>query len=224
MTGAEVTAGEEVSTAEPTKKKSLAERINCEHERAVAATEAAILHAINCGELLLRKKKQCRHGEWQQWVQEHCNFSHDTATVYMRAARAKTRGLVFSSLKNMLEFERAVKNPRVEYISFNSDLNLARFKSSEDGDPKLYGVARAALDAVARLARDVEPLDGCALVRALPPADCEKYRPYVRKLLWFLAQLTAADSELYGIAVPATDEVVQSVADNAVAVVQREGK
>jgi hypothetical protein len=40
---------------------------------------------IRIGELLTKVKKECIHGEWMGWMNEHLQFSHQMASIYMRA-------------------------------------------------------------------------------------------------------------------------------------------
>lgn len=63
-----------------------ADAINKEHRLARESAETAVDHAIRCGQLLVEKKKSVPHGEWIPWIEEHCDFSHNRASRYMKAA------------------------------------------------------------------------------------------------------------------------------------------
>ncbi len=78
-----------------------AKAINKEHRLAKQSAETAVEHAIWCGELLIQKKKNFQHGEWQAWVEGNCEFSYQSAAIYMKAARQKSNGLDFSSLRSL---------------------------------------------------------------------------------------------------------------------------
>jgi hypothetical protein len=65
----------------------LAARINAEHHQAETALRAGLQHAKNAGELLIKAKEQCRHGEWLPWLRANVEFSERTAQAYMRVAK-----------------------------------------------------------------------------------------------------------------------------------------
>jgi len=61
-------------------------------------------------EMLLAQKAQMKHGEWKPWVAAHCEFTYDTARIYMRMAEQKADGSVFSGTRD-LKRQRAEKRP-----------------------------------------------------------------------------------------------------------------
>ena len=68
----------------------IASRINALHAKTEALSKVAkknaqeaIIVAIECGKLLVEQKSKMSHGDWMPWVDEHCNFSHRTATNYV---------------------------------------------------------------------------------------------------------------------------------------------
>lgn len=76
----------------------IAEEINAAHR--LARHEYA-RHAIRCGELLLQQKARTRHGEFQKWIDDHCEFAYSTAARYMAAATAKLSGVEISNLSGL---------------------------------------------------------------------------------------------------------------------------
>ena len=64
----------------------LAARIAVEHAAAAASLQAAVAHAIACGELLIKAKAQLAHGEWLPWLASNCHLSPRTARLYMQLA------------------------------------------------------------------------------------------------------------------------------------------
>jgi hypothetical protein len=65
----------------------LAAEINREHQRCEESAQAAVPHARQAGELLLRAKTSVPRGQWLPWMKAHCSFSERTAQNYMRVAR-----------------------------------------------------------------------------------------------------------------------------------------
>jgi hypothetical protein len=98
----------------------LAERINAEHEQAVAALRSGLEHARTAGELLLQAKGQLTHGGWLPWLKEHCTVSTRTAQLYMRVAKrwpeleegaSNAQGLAHLTLEDA---DRLLASPRPE--------------------------------------------------------------------------------------------------------------
>lgn len=58
-----------------------------EHERAIDALAVAVQHACRAGEALIEAKELIGHGGWMAWVKVNFDFSHATATNYMKLAR-----------------------------------------------------------------------------------------------------------------------------------------
>lgn len=79
-----------------------AKNINEAHRLARSTAESAVQYAIQCGQLLAAKKEELEHGEFQGWVEKHCEFSIRSAQVYMKAADQKRSALRFSSLRELL--------------------------------------------------------------------------------------------------------------------------
>jgi hypothetical protein len=87
----------------------LAARIRAEHEAASADFNSGLRHAMAAGELLLEAKAQLKHGDWQPWLNEHCQVAERTAQGYMRVARS------FNNLDD-------IKAQRVADLSFRDAL------------------------------------------------------------------------------------------------------
>lgn len=64
----------------------LVREINEEHHAADQAMRDGVDHARRAGQLLLHVKNKLKYGEFMPWVEQHCDFSHRTATMYMRIA------------------------------------------------------------------------------------------------------------------------------------------
>jgi hypothetical protein len=64
----------------------LAVEINAEHRHVETALRAGLEHARRAGELLLKAKQQCRHGEWLPWLKTNVKFSGRTARAFMSIA------------------------------------------------------------------------------------------------------------------------------------------
>jgi hypothetical protein len=64
----------------------IAARIRHEHAAVRYALKHAVERAMTTGDLLLEAKEQVQHGQWTQWIQEHCEISDRTARLYMQLA------------------------------------------------------------------------------------------------------------------------------------------
>lgn len=63
---------------------NLAARINAEHRACETAVNAALVHAINAGEMLSEVKASLPHGAFGAWLKENFTGSDRTARAYMR--------------------------------------------------------------------------------------------------------------------------------------------
>jgi Protein of unknown function (DUF3102) len=45
------------------------------------------MHACSAGELLIQAKAKAGHGKWLSWLQDECELSVRTASLYMRLAK-----------------------------------------------------------------------------------------------------------------------------------------
>lgn len=59
---------------------------NREHRLVETVKHNLVAHAVKCGELLIEAKGRLEHGEFEAWVDAHCEFSQRTAQVYMKVA------------------------------------------------------------------------------------------------------------------------------------------
>ena len=83
---------DELTTQDPSLSNSLtdlAARIKTEHGAAAASLGDAVRHAITAGELLIEAKALVRHGQWLQWLRDHCSLSERTCQLYMRLAKSR---------------------------------------------------------------------------------------------------------------------------------------
>ena len=70
------------------KLKRLAEEILKEHSLVERAKQASIEHAKRCGDKLIEAKEAVDHGDWLQWLKQHCpTLKERTARLYMQVAR-----------------------------------------------------------------------------------------------------------------------------------------
>jgi len=67
--------------------EDLARRINDEHHQCAEAARSTLDHALNAGALLAQAKAQVVHGQWADWLRDHCTVSERTAQLYMKLAR-----------------------------------------------------------------------------------------------------------------------------------------
>lgn len=70
-----------------------AKEINDAHRLAKDRAEAAIEWAVKCGQLLAAKKMDLQRGEFDAWVEKHCDFSRSSAYAYMKVSSKSSRGL-----------------------------------------------------------------------------------------------------------------------------------
>lgn len=88
---------------------SRSDQINEAHRIARKNAETAVNYAIRCGQLLEQAKDELPHGRFENWVQQHCEFSPRTARLYMQAAKQNGNALPFSSLRQFLGIESPPK-------------------------------------------------------------------------------------------------------------------
>lgn len=85
-------------------------------------------HVCRCGELLLAEK--LKHPRtFKKWIDGHCDFSYKTAADYMRAAKQKSRGLDFSSIKEIKEKFRKPSSKLVIRLSPTSSQSSGNWRS-----------------------------------------------------------------------------------------------
>lgn len=81
---------------------TLADMANQTHDRALKAANNAVQYAIDCGQILLRAKAQCKHGEWLPWLKENVRFDKSQAQRYMSLARNNAHAHNFKSIREAL--------------------------------------------------------------------------------------------------------------------------
>lgn len=94
----------------------LAVLANQAHENALKSANTAVQQAIECGQILLRAKAQCKHGEWLPWLQANVQFSGRTVRAYMRLAANWQRAANLPSLREALAQLEADSEPEPETI------------------------------------------------------------------------------------------------------------
>lgn len=62
----------------------LAARINNATGAAESSAKSAMQHALEAGRLLVEAKTLVQHGQWANWLLEHCTVAPRTAQAYMR--------------------------------------------------------------------------------------------------------------------------------------------
>jgi hypothetical protein len=97
-----------------TVRRELAEAINRAHLSRLAADRDSLAHAVRAGELLQQAKGQLRHGEWAEWVAEHCRFTTRTAQLYMQVYRYVQANAHAISHLTYSEVVALVRRPMVE--------------------------------------------------------------------------------------------------------------
>jgi len=73
---------------EEDKAQSLVQQINTAYDAVMLAEGNALKEKITLGHLLNLAKGSMAHGQWADWLKQHChNISHRSANVYMDLAR-----------------------------------------------------------------------------------------------------------------------------------------
>lgn len=148
--------------------------INAEHQLAAESFSSGMEHAIKCGQLLHRQKRTLKHGEFIPWVKANCDFSYETAKVYMLAVREKGRGLSFSSLKQLVhrndDKKPASSSESCDPYSFStSPPDDLRLRKDQDANQLLYAVR---IDELFRwLARNLRDIDVRTAVNGTLPYE-----------------------------------------------------
>ena len=101
---------------------SLPEEISREYNLVRQCGESAIIHAINCGELLIEQKSRLKHGEFKPWIEANCEFTYHSAKKYMQVHKQKDNALSFSSIRQALGYDDSEnEKPKQERDSHPSD-------------------------------------------------------------------------------------------------------
>lgn len=98
--------------------KEIADAANAEHTKIEDSLREGLTRAVSVGNLLNEAKKLVQHGEWRQWIADHCQFSERTAQNYMRIS-ARYPELAKSATVADLTYREAVAmlaEPKLEVI------------------------------------------------------------------------------------------------------------
>lgn len=87
--------------------------VNEAHRLARSTAENAVQYAVQCGRLLVAKKAEMKHGEFQPWIERHCDFAYSTASRYMKAAQNST-AVEISTLSRLFPSGRASEGPKLD--------------------------------------------------------------------------------------------------------------
>lgn len=108
----------------------LANKANELHRLHEESQKKTIEYGIKAGEVLIAAKKKVRHGEWMNWVESNCEFSHKTANVYMWLATnsQRARNLGVQTIRKAIE---VLAEPRTEPLRVT-------YESEETSDDKTW--------------------------------------------------------------------------------------
>ena len=70
---------------------AMADEINAEHNAACRAAQTALVHAAECGRLLIEAKAAVGHGGWLAWLEANTSVSARQSQKYMRLAKGWTQ-------------------------------------------------------------------------------------------------------------------------------------
>jgi hypothetical protein len=129
---------------------------NVEH-RAYQTTQAAALgHAIDAGDALIKAKKLVGHGRWLRWVAEHCDFTDRTASNYMRLATNRKAVTDMDGVRVALDAlaEAVDPTPEVEFVVVRG----RPFGSALEPDTRRFGIPGR--DKRLRKIREPDPVKG----------------------------------------------------------------
>lgn len=117
---------------------TLAAMANQAHDRALKTANNAVQLAIDCGQILLRAKAQCQHGEWIPWMAANLRFTSRTATKYMQLANSfRNRGSDFNSIREALAYlaEESEPDPEPKTADLLADAPKAPLPVSQTPRP-----------------------------------------------------------------------------------------
>jgi hypothetical protein len=124
----------------------LAAQINRERESGDRAAKKSLEHYMKCGEMLLRAKKACGHGNFLDWMKANVKFSQQRCSEYMRLYTYRDKVPVTGTLTSALEVltkahvqELASKLPHVPPDQPPKAAKVAFRVLSEPSDEPLRG-------------------------------------------------------------------------------------
>jgi hypothetical protein len=100
----------------------IAAQINAGHQQVQNAIRASLERARDVGQLLIKAKGQCQHGQWLPWLKANVKFSERTAQNYVNVAKrwneieSKSATVADLSYRNALEFLSAPESPSTEPV------------------------------------------------------------------------------------------------------------
>jgi hypothetical protein len=121
----------------------LAKRINALYARVETAARSVVADAKEAGELLLKAKEQCPHGQWRPWIEANFAGSLRTAQKWMRLAEGWPELEANAPSTALLTIEQALEylaEPREE-------------ESREEEESNRIVIEQADLDAALKAAR-----------------------------------------------------------------------
>jgi len=93
------------------KALSFKDEINANHRECLRAGNEAIQHAFDAGRLLAKAKGFVGHGNFGGWIEQFCDFSHQTANGYM-SLHKDLESLSNSQRVRILESAQSVRSLR----------------------------------------------------------------------------------------------------------------
>ena len=101
----------------------LASRIKTYHAQVIDAARNVVGKAIQAGLLLKEAKGKLVHGEWLDWLKDHCELSERSAHRYMQLAANKSK--IEEALRD--------KSATMATLNLNKALRVIENKSNTDG-------------------------------------------------------------------------------------------
>lgn len=114
----------------------LVEKITICARDAIESSHDALRSAISAGEHLTKAKRKVLYGKWISWLKQHFEFSHSTASSWMR---------LFENRKEILEL--AAESPQ-RYLSVNDALRLVSNNPRPEPKSKLQKVQKHCVDLI----------------------------------------------------------------------------
>jgi len=131
-------------------------------------------------------ESRLKHGEWQPWIKEHCQFSLATAEAYMYAARCpeSERAQIFS-LRQMILYQRDLKRARKERIIWSPEMSAEKARElgvPEGHDLRAYAESVQGAKLVCSIMQQLAIIDPRKLMEGFPEHDRKKLRLVLLKM------------------------------------------
>ena len=166
--------------------QDLAADINFKHQKCQINPINSMAFAYSLGQLLLETKKNLSIPEWQNWLQNNCDFSESTAEIYMQIARS------WPSFRKTLDNYRKVDLsgmediPQIPLLSLESkDNSPLQHKNTEtqinlSSQGKIDNLAAFPEDVYTESISDSKQLENAAIINFyIPGKVVPKARPRV---------------------------------------------